>query len=184
MVVVAYEAESTIIDLLDRLPATVVGVPTELVVFDDHSSDATPELAAKWIAASDLPDAEVVVTPRNLGYGGNQKAAYRWAIDRGFEIVVLLHGDGQYPPERIDDLVSTLLDGAGAAFGSRMILRGGARRGRMPLVRRIGNRVLTVALNRLGRSAYTEWFSGFRAYRTDALAAAGFDEAIAPHVRG
>ena len=35
----------------------------------------------------------------NLGYGGNRKAGYRYFIERGFDIAVLLHGDGQYAPE-------------------------------------------------------------------------------------
>ena len=59
---------------------------------------------------------------RNLGYGGNQKSGYRWAIDHGLDIVVLLHGDGQYAPEVIEDLVAPLVDGrADAVFGSRMM---------------------------------------------------------------
>jgi glycosyltransferase involved in cell wall biosynthesis len=41
----------------------------------------------------------VVSHPKNLGYGGNQKAGYQYFMDKGFDVVVLLHGDGQYAPE-------------------------------------------------------------------------------------
>ena len=41
----------------------------------------------------------------NLGYGGNQKAGYTYAINHGWDVVVLLHGDGQYAPEVMADLV-------------------------------------------------------------------------------
>ena len=45
----------------------------------------------------DLP-ITVIRHPKNLGYGGNQKAGYRLAIEHDLDIVVLLHGDGQYAP--------------------------------------------------------------------------------------
>ena len=41
--------------------------------------------------------------PENQGYGGNQKLGYRYAIDHGFDIVALVHGDGQYAPEKLPD---------------------------------------------------------------------------------
>ena len=43
----------------------------------------------------------VLRTPENQGYGGNQKLGYRYAIDNGFDIVALVHGDGQYAPEKL-----------------------------------------------------------------------------------
>ena len=43
---------------------------------------------------------KIVRNPRNRGYGGNQKLGYRYAIDHGYDVVVLLHADGQYAPER------------------------------------------------------------------------------------
>ena len=48
----------------------------------------------------------VVRHTKNLGYGGNQKAAYRLAIEHGLDIVVLLHGDGQYAPECLPEMVA------------------------------------------------------------------------------
>ena len=43
----------------------------------------------------------VLRTPENQGYGGNQKLGYRYAIENGFDIVALVHGDGQYAPEKL-----------------------------------------------------------------------------------
>ena len=43
----------------------------------------------------------VLRTPENQGYGGNQKLGYRYAIDHGFDFVALIHGDGQYAPEKL-----------------------------------------------------------------------------------
>src|SRR5690606_32976467 len=110
-------------------------------------------------------------------YGGNQKVSFAQAAAGGADVVVLLHGDAQYPPERIGDLLQPIVAGdADFVFGSRMIERGGARRGRMPLKKRIGNRVLSRILNRLTGASLSEWFSGFRAYRVSTLMEVGLDD--------
>ena len=118
----------------------------------------------------------VLYNARNQGYGGNQKLGYAYAIRHGFDFVVLLHGDGQYAPESIPDLLQPLLDGAAdAVFGSRMLVAGAARRGGMPLYKYVGNRILTWFQNRMLGAHLSEFHSGFRAYRVSALAALPFE---------
>jgi len=58
-----------------------------------------------------LPKLQVLKHRRNLGYGGNQKAGYRYFMDKGFDIVVLLHGDGQYAPEILSHLYHPIVAG-------------------------------------------------------------------------
>ncbi len=105
IVVVAYNAVSTLAQVLDRIPADFRSRIEEVLVCDDASQDSTylVGLGYKQVV-TDLP-LTIVRHPRNLGYGGNQKAAYRLAIERGLDIVVLLHGDGQYAPECLPDIV-------------------------------------------------------------------------------
>src|SRR5258708_21520222 len=94
----------------------------------------------------------------------------------GLDIVVLLHGDGQYAPEFLPQMVEPLLRGeADAVFGSRMMTRGGALKGGMPLYKYIGNKVLTRVENRMLGTALTEFHSGYRAYRTKALCEVPFE---------
>ena len=91
----------------------------------------------------------VLRNARNQGYGGNQKVGYTYAIEHGFDIVVLVHGDGQYAPEELPRLLAPLRDGqADAVFGSRMMTTFGALRGGMPLYKYVGNRVLTADAER------------------------------------
>ncbi len=74
---------------------------------------------------------KVVKHPINLGYGGNQKYGYRWAIEEGLDIVVMLHADGQYAPECLPEMVAPIVAGeADAVFGSRMMESGAAHRRR------------------------------------------------------
>src|SRR5579872_5137253 len=134
VLVVAYNAASTLAAVLDRIPPSVRQRVAQVLVFDDHSADHTYLVGLGYKTVStDLP-LTVIRHPRNLGYGGNQKAGYRWAIDNGLDIIVLLHGDGQYAPERLEDVIGPIeRDEADAVLGSRMLDPGAARRGGMPL---------------------------------------------------
>ena len=168
--VVAYEAESTLQKVLDRIPASVFeAFDAEVLVIDDSSRDHTFEVGVQSAAASRHP-ITVLFNGKNQGYGGNQKLGYQYALRHAFDFVVLLHGDGQYAPESIPDLLRPLVEGsADAVFGSRMLTRGAARRGGMPLYKFVGNKILTRAQNLLLKSNLSEFHSGFRAYRVSAL---------------
>jgi glycosyltransferase involved in cell wall biosynthesis len=80
--VVAYNAESTLIDVLGRIPQPIVEKVSQIFVFDDFSTDRTYEIG---LAHRDTLAAEKLVMKRNsqnLMYGGNQKAGYRYAMER------------------------------------------------------------------------------------------------------
>jgi 2-polyprenyl-3-methyl-5-hydroxy-6-metoxy-1,4-benzoquinol methylase len=171
ILIVTYNALSTLTKLLKRITPNVWNNVEEIAVFDDASSDATFELAFGLKALRDLPKLQVLRHPKNLGYGGNQKAGYQYFIDKGFDLVVLLHGDGQYAPEILSHLYHPIVTGeADAVFGSRMMKEyGGALKGGMPLYKYAGNRVLSVFENRALGLALTEFHSGYRAYNLHAL---------------
>lgn len=170
VLVVAYNAASTLEKTLERLPESFIDTVDHVLVCDDASADDTYEIGLRFRDTARFP-ITVVKHERNLGYGGNQKAGYRWALEHGLDVVVLLHGDGQYAPECIEDLVAPLVSGeADAVFGSRMLDKGGARAGGMPAYKYVGNKVLTRFQNTLTGQTLSEWHSGYRAYRTDALA--------------
>lgn len=174
ILVVAYNAAATLHRVLDRIPEELRPRIHEILVSDDASQDATHLVALGYQGQSPLP-LTVVRQPENLGYGGNQKVGYQWAVDHGWDVVVLLHGDGQYAPEMLAELVAPIEAGeADAVMGSRMMAKGGARRGGMPLYKFVGNRILTTAQNALVGTHLSEWHSGYRAYRVEALAGIDF----------
>ena len=170
VLVVAYNAVSTLAQVLDRIPPDFRSRITKVLVGDDASQDSTSLVALGYQQqATDLP-IEVVRHPQNLGYGGNQKAGYDWAIENDLDIVVLLHGDGQYAPELLPEMVAPLeRDEADAVFGSRMLDPGAARRGGMPRYKFVGNRILTTVENAVAGTSLSEWHSGYRAYSVAAL---------------
>jgi glycosyltransferase involved in cell wall biosynthesis len=170
ILVVAYNAAATLGQVLDRIPADFRSRITQVLVSDDASHDATYLVGLGWQQLNEDLPLTVIRQDRNLGYGGNQKAGYRWAIEHDLDIVVLLHGDGQYAPELLPEMVAPLERGeADAVFGSRMLDPGRARRGGMPLYKYVGNRILTRIENTVMASDLSEWHSGYRAYSVAAL---------------
>jgi glycosyltransferase involved in cell wall biosynthesis len=174
--IVAYEAEATLQQVLARIPDDVFReFATEVLVIDDASRDRTFEMGVRSAAAS-RHRINVLYNAVNQGYGGNQKLGYQYALRHGFDFVVLLHGDGQYAPERIPVLLAPLVeDKADAVFGSRMLVRHGALRGGMPLYKYVGNKILTTAQNALLGANLSEFHSGFRAYRVATLGRLPFE---------
>jgi glycosyltransferase involved in cell wall biosynthesis len=170
--IVAYNAEKTIRSVLERVPVSIARqYEVEVLVIDDASTDSTFERGREVAAEGSLPfPLTVLFNPVNQGYGGNQKIGYYYAIQNNFDFVALVHGDGQYAPECLPDLMRPLRGGeAEASFGSRMMERGQARKGGMPLYKYIGNRILSRFQNRMLRTSLTEFHSGYRIYSVDAL---------------
>lgn len=166
--VVAYNAEGHIRKTLERIPAELRSLLAAVYVIDDSSQDATSHVARELMEG--MPELRVFRTPYNQGYGGNQKLGYQYASEEGFDVVVLLHGDGQYAPEFLPRMLAPFDDPETAAvFGSRMMVPGAARRGGMPLYKYVGNRILTWMENRLLDASLSEFHSGYRAYRVSAL---------------
>jgi 2-polyprenyl-3-methyl-5-hydroxy-6-metoxy-1,4-benzoquinol methylase len=171
ILIVTFNAVTTLNKVLKRISPNVWKNVEEIAVFDDASQDATYELAMGLKHFRQLEKLQVLSNSKNLGYGGNQKAGYRYFMDKGFDIVVLLHGDGQYAPEILSHLYHPIVaDEADAVFGSRMMKAyGGALKGGMPLYKFVGNRILTTFENRALKMNLTEFHSGYRAYSLHAL---------------
>ena len=171
LLIVAYNAESTLCQVLDRIPAEVLtSYDCEVLVIDDASTDGTFERGRSYgQQRPDLP-LTVLCNEENQGYGGNQKVGYLYAVEEGFDIVALIHGDGQYAPEELPMLLAPIVeDRADAVFGSRMLTRGAARRGGMPLYKFVGNKILSRVQNVLSAAQLSEWHSGYRIYRVSEL---------------
>ena len=175
--IVAYNAETTLSATLARIPASLQSEDVEILVIDDSSKDHTFLQGLRYQQRSSAFKITILRTPSNQGYGGNQKLGYRYAIDQGFDIVALVHGDGQYAPEKLPALLGPLLRGeADAVFGSRMIDKRAARAGGMPAYKWIGNQVLTRFQNATLGTQLSEFHTGYRLYSTAALAQIPFEK--------
>ncbi len=171
--IVCYNAEQSIESVLDRIPKDIwenKSFSTEILIIDDQSPDQTFYTAENYSRRYPEWNLTVLYNPKNQGYGGNQKIGYFYAIKKDFDAVVLLHGDGQYAPEYLGRMIQPILDGqADAVFGSRMVHRLDALKGRMPLYKWFGNQILTFIQNHIMKSHLSEFHTGYRAYSVATL---------------
>jgi len=166
VVMPAYNAEKTLERTLHDIPA---GACDEVILVDDCSVDGTYALAQKLGLVAARHE-------KNLGYGGNQKTCYRMAIERGADIVVMLHPDFQYDARLIPYMTGLLRDGVcDVILGSRIRTRREALEGGMPLYKYLMNRLLTLFENLVLGMAVSETHTGYRAYRREALQAVAFE---------
>ena len=162
----AYNAELTLERTYADVPKDAVD---DVILVDDRSRDRTVEIARRL-------GLHVVVHEKNRGYGGNQKTCYKTALERGADIVVMVHPDHQYDPTVIPHLLEAIrVSGSDAAFGSRM-LGGRPIQGGMPKWKYLGNIFLTAVENATFLIYLTEYHSGFRAYSRRYLEAVNLEE--------
>ena len=162
----AYNAEKT-------LAATVADFPPgsvdEILLVDDGSKDATVEVARRM-------GLKVIVHPKNRGYGGNQKTCYRYALDHGADVVVMIHPDYQYDGRVIPHAVGIVELGiCDVVLGNRVRSRPEALACGMPWWKYVSNRGLTVFENVALGQNLGEFHSGFRVYRRAVLETVPFE---------
>lgn len=157
IVVPAYNEEQGILGVLERLSALDVGVPKEILVVEDGSSDRTAEVLA--LNQARFPALRVIRHPGNRGYGAALKTGFAAARH---EVVVITDADGTYPEDRIPDLLACIDRGAEMAVG--------ARRGEdvnIPLVRRPAKAALRLLASYLAETPIPDLNSGLRAFRRE-----------------
>ena len=169
--VVTYNAEMHILNTLNRISRDfLLAHDYEILILDDDSDDGTYDRINKYQQQNAELNIKILKNQRNLGYGGNQKKGYNHAISNQFELVVLLHGDGQYAPEFLEQMTAPIKDGdADVVLGSRMIVKRKALEGNMPIYKWVGNQILTFLQNRILGTNLSEFHTGYRTYRIASL---------------
>jgi glycosyltransferase involved in cell wall biosynthesis len=130
----------------------------EVIVVDDGSTDNTVEIAR-------LAGAEVVQHPRNHGYGAAIQTILDEARKRDPDILVILDADAQHNPKEIPNLLKPISEGYDLVIGSRK-----KQANKIPLYRRVGQRVISRSVNVLSHDQLTDSECGFRAFSRKAIA--------------
>lgn len=155
VVIPAYEAAETLRAVLAGVRAALPDAV--LIVVDDGSRDATARAAA---------GAQVLRHDRNLGKGAALRTGIAAAVAGGAQVIVTLDADGQHPPSEAQRLLATVRLGA-----ADLVLGARARRGSMPLSRRVSNWLSSVLASRAVGTSVPDAQTGFRAFtRAVALA--------------
>lgn len=162
----AYNAERTLAATVADFPP---GCVDEILLVDDASKDSTADIARRM-------GLSVIVHQKNVGYGGNQKTCYRYCLDRGADIVVMIHPDYQYDSRVIPHAVGMIELGiCDVILGNRIRSRAEALKCGMPWWKYVSNRGLTVFENMALGQNLGEFHSGFRVYRRSVLETVPFE---------
>src|SRR6202051_2904065 len=154
VVLPAYNAGRTLEATFREIPQQVLD---DVILVDDASTDDTLGVAQRLGIFS-------VAHARNKGYGANQKTCYGFALERGADIVIMLHADYQYSPKLVLPMASMLCSGFfDIVLGSR-ILGIGALAGGMPFYKYVANQVLTFVQNILLTPTLWEYHTGYRGF--------------------
>lgn len=162
----AYNAAKTLAATVADFPA---GCVDEILLVDDCSKDDTAKLARDM-------GLTVIVHEKNTGYGGNQKTCYRYCLERGADVVVMIHPDYQYDSRVIPHAVGMIELGiCDVILGNRVRSRREALKCGMPWWKYVSNRGLTMFENVALGQNLGEFHSGFRAYRRSVLETIPFE---------
>jgi len=160
IVMPAYNATKTLEKTLREIPMRYVD---DILLVDDCSKDNTVELSRKL-------GLKTIVHKVNKGYGGNQKTCYKAALKMGADVIVMLHPDYQYDPKKIPQMIKPILEGeVDVVHGSRILLKGGATKGGMPLYKRVGNIILSKFYSLMLGTNLTDVPTGYISYSRKVL---------------
>ena len=173
----AYNVENTLVEVLSKIDESILSRARVLVI-DDGSRDGTAQAFEQFISerseraeyalenARDLKSHfEYLKFEQNSGYGAVVKKGIAEGLASGAAFIACLHGDGQYPAEKLGEFFAEMENNnLDLLQGSRHAIAGEAKRGGMPLHKRIGGAFLTALENIAFRVKLTDRHSGFIVY--------------------
>jgi glycosyltransferase involved in cell wall biosynthesis len=135
---------------------------TEVIVYDDGSTDSTYEIAKGAGADS------IIRSPVNNGYGVAIRTLFQAAREKDVDVMVTIDSDGQHSPEQIPDVVKPIIEeGFDMVVGSRFLSPKDAQK--VPRHRSLGIKTITKLAQSASYNNITDSQNGFRAYSKNAL---------------
>ena len=162
VIVPTYNERDNLGPIAERLHRAVPDA--DLLVVDDSSPDGTGQLADELAAREDW--AHVLHRSTKEGLGAAYLEGFRWAREKGYDVVVEMDADGSHAPEQLPRLLAAL-ESADLVLGSRWVAGGEVRNWpkSRELLSRGGNTYTRLALGLPLRDAT----GGYRAYRRTVL---------------
>lgn len=171
VIVPTYNEVDNLEPVLARIAA--LGAPVDVLVVDDNSPDGTGRLADALAAAAG--HIHVLHRQQKSGLGDAYRAGFDWGLERGYELLVEMDGDGSHRPEHLPALLDAARD-ADVVLGSRWIAGGGAPNWslRRTLLSRAGSFYARTAL----RLPIRDVTGGYRVFRASALRSIDYGQVV------
>jgi glycosyltransferase involved in cell wall biosynthesis len=155
VIIPAFDEETGVAAVVAEVQELLLGLngPTEVVVVDDGSRDATAQVATQ-------AGARVIRHRSNRGYGAALKTGIAAARH---DTMAIIDADGTYPAEAIPRLLAGL-ENADMVVGARI-----GKNVKVPLVRRPAKWALNHLANYVSTARIPDLNSGLRAFRRDVV---------------
>lgn len=162
VVIPALNEEKNIGKVIKAVPKKIRGFfKIKTLVVDDGSTDKTAKVAR-------LCGAEVINQPFNIGVGAAFDRGLQYAIEKNFDVMVNIDGDGQFNPQDIKKLVRPIQNKqADFVTASRFIDKG--FRPEIPQIKLWGNKTIAYLINKLTGRKFSDVSCGFRVYSREAM---------------
>ena len=117
VLVITYNDENFILEVLKKTKKKLNYRNSEILIINDNSKDKTFEKIYQFIKKNknNIPKITLVDNLKNKGYGKNQKMGYLYSIINKYDVVVMVHGDGQFGPEKMNEIIKPILNNKAAA---------------------------------------------------------------------
>ncbi len=167
VVIPVFNELQTIGEVVQRVRSS--GVPVEMIIVDDGSTDGTRELLKSW---QDEPDMKIIMHEVNQGKGSALRTGFSHATG---DVVIVQDADLEYDPAEFEKLIQPIVDDvADVVFGSRFT---GDNQRVLYFWHSIGNKVLTLFSNAMTNLNLTDMETCYKAFRRDVI------QRIAPTLR-
>lgn len=91
-----YNCEKQIVRVLKQMTEKIGRYITEWVIINNRSTDNGEDVVKKYLSEHDMPTKVILLrNDENYGLGGSHKVAFQYAMDKGFDYIIVLHGDDQ-----------------------------------------------------------------------------------------
>lgn len=168
--IITYRAQFRVIKVFKKIPFKYLKKFTyTILISDDLSDDNTKDYILK--IRNKFKNVVINFNKKNIGYGAHIKKCLRVAIKGKYDYAIMIHGDNQYDPKYIKDLLQNSINNKNimAVVGSRMTNIQSAVKGKMPIYKLIGNVFLTKFFNLFMRTKFTDAHSGLWLYNLRAF---------------
>ncbi|MDF1592849.1 MAG: glycosyltransferase family 2 protein [Desulfobacterales bacterium] len=167
VIIPAYNEQKNIGDIVAKIKKTDTKI--DVAVIDDGSADNTASHA-------ELAGAKVIRHLVNMGYGAALQTGYKYAINREYDYLVQLDGDGQHDPGYIPELLKMVKTGEGdLVLGSRFLKKNAAGKGAWTLpqtgiARKWGIKIFAFLTSTIVGFKITDPTSGYQALNRKVVA--------------
>jgi dolichol-phosphate mannosyltransferase len=157
---------------IEKLIGEIYALPIDLsiLILDDNSLDGTSGVIKKMQAQ--YPKLYLIDREKKLGLASALKAGFKFALEKGYDVIIQMDGDLSHSPDSILEMVN-LLGQYDLVIGSRYVENGGALSWGLErvLMSRLGN----IYAKTLLQIPINDLTSGFKCMRRDVLESFNFD---------